>query len=163
MRFVGVVAKGRGKFSVQLRLPSKDQLSLAIRDWPEVAAAGTLNVHVERSGFPVEYLANFKEPSFRHLDSRRFAPEAELPWSDIGGNTLPPSREQPDRGRAQVWRATLMDLRTRNECLCWVFRRIGSGLRSELELVAHENLRGALALIDGSPVQVIVEGTWIGS
>jgi hypothetical protein len=74
LRFVGVVAKGCGKFSVQLRLPTKGGLSVPIRDWPEVAAAGTLNVHVARSGFPLEHLSKFQEPSFRHLDSRRFAP-----------------------------------------------------------------------------------------
>jgi hypothetical protein len=161
VRFVGVVVKGCGKFSVQLRLPTKDQLSVAIRDWPAIAAAGTLNVHVEPSGFPLEYLANFKEPSFRHLDSRRFAPEAELPWADIGNNTLPPLPERPDRGRAQVWRASITNLRTKDLRICWMLRRMGSGLRSQLELVAHENLRAALTLLDGSPVEVTIEGAWV--
>jgi len=126
-----------------------------------VLAAGTLNIHVKRSGFPAAFLDNFKDHSFRHLDLRRFKPEAELPWSDIGGNTLPPTPDKPDRGSAQVWRASLLNLQTKNDHLCWVLRRIGSDLRSEVELVSDENLREALNLSDGSPVQIGVEGAWV--
>jgi hypothetical protein len=160
MRFFGVAAEGCGRFAEELILPTKDRLSQPIRDWPDLPAEGTLNVHIEESGFPPEYLANFKEASFRCLDTRLFVPEAELPWTDIGGNTLPPTPSRPDRGRAQVWRATIINVKREAMHLCWVLRRIGSALRVELELVADENLRNAMLIEDGTKVEVRMEGTW---
>jgi hypothetical protein len=114
-----------------------------------------------KGGFPAEFLKVFGQPDVRFLDSRRFSPEAELKWTEIGGNTLPPQPGHPDRGNAQVWRATLRNLTAGGECLCWVLRRIGSGLSVDLELVAGEKLRDRLALSDGSPVEINLEGSWI--
>lgn len=161
LRFTGTVTSGAGLFAAELKLPGRDQLSVPIRDWPQVPVAGTLNVRVRRQGFPLEYRASFGQPSVHCLDSRRFLPEAELPWTDIGNNTLPPTAEQPDRGRAQVWRAALQNRATGASRQCWVLRRIGSAITSSLEVVAAEHLRSALALRTGSPVTLTMEGRWV--
>jgi hypothetical protein len=161
LRFTGTVTSGAGLFAAELRLPGRDRLSVPIRDWPEVPVAGTLNVRIGRQGFPIEYLVGFGTPSFDCLDSRRFLPEAELPWTDIGNNTLPPTTEQPDRGRAQVWRAALRNRATGESRQCWVLRRVGSAITSSLEVVAAEHLRSALALRTGSPVRLTMEGRWV--
>jgi hypothetical protein len=141
-------------------LPSRKQLSKPIRDWPNTPEPGTLNVRV-KDGFPAEFLRAFGEPNLRLLDSRRFSPEAELNWTEIGGNTLPPQPGHADRGNAQVWRATLRNLSTGSECLCWALRRTGSGLSVDLELVAGEKLRDRLILSDDTPVEIDLEGSWI--
>jgi hypothetical protein len=160
LRFIGVVRPGIGKFAKQLELPKRESLSTVIRDWPDVPQPGTLNVRVQ-DGFPAEFIAAFGQPDVRLLDSRRFAPEAELNWQEIGSNTLPPQPNRPDRGNAQVWRATLRNLSTGAECLCWALRRIGSGLSVDFELVAGDKLRERLALSDGTPVEIDLEGQWI--
>ncbi len=161
LRFSGVVRTGCTRFAVELALPGRTQLSVPIRNWPDVPRPGTLNVRMQAEGFPAEFLQVFGEANVRCLDSRRFAPEAELKWSEIGGNTLPPQPGRPDRGNAQVWAATLRNLETGKERQCWVLRRIGSSLWQDLELVAGEQLRDALRLLDGTPVEIDMEGTWI--
>jgi hypothetical protein len=148
---------------VELILPKRHELSVPIRNWPENPAPGTLNVRVQQVAFPSKFLEVFGEASFLRLDSKRFSPEAELPWTDIKNNTLPPLPDAPDRGNAQVWRSTLRSVRTGRERHCWVLRRIGSGLWQELELVAGENLRTALDLDDDSPVKVEMEGRWMSA
>lgn len=143
-------------------MPGKAILSTPIRDWPEMLQAGTLNVRVE-GGFPADFIRNLGRADVRLLDSRRFTPEAELKWTEIRGNTLPPQPGQPDRGNAQVWRATLRNVNTGTACPCWAVRRIGSGLSLDLELVAGENLRDRLGLPDGTPVELELEGEWVGT
>ena len=161
LRFNGIVRSGIGKFSGQLTLPTRLELSAPIRDWPDAPQAGSLNVRMQPSGFPSEFLKVFGQVDVRNLDSRRFAPEAELKWHEIGGNTLPPVPDRSDRGNAQVWRAILRNLNSGFERPCWVLRRIGSGLSQDLELVAGEKLRDSLGLVDGTPVEVEMEGSWI--
>jgi hypothetical protein len=160
LRFKGVVRKGVGKFAKELTLPGRSKLSKPIRDWPEIPHPGTLNVRVE-GGFPTEFVETFGRPDVRLLDSRRFSPEAELKWSEIGGNTLPPQPGRPDRGNAQVWRATVCNSNTGATSLCWALRRIGSALSMDFELIAGEKLRDRLALMDGTPVELALEGEWI--
>jgi CTP-dependent riboflavin kinase len=161
LRFKGVVRTGIGRFSVELTLPRRSRLSVPIRDWPEALQPGTLNVRIDEDGFPSEFLKHFAQANVRKLDSRRFVPEAELRWDEIAGNTLPPLPDKPDRGNAQVWRAHLRNLDSGIEKLCWVVRRIGSGLSRDLELVAGERLRDSLGLKDGMPVEVEMEGSWL--
>lgn len=160
LRFTGVVVDGCGLFARQLVLPNRPELSVPIRDWPECPQQGTLNVLIQDAGFPADFLVHFPGPDIRHLDTRRFEPEAELKWREIGGNTLPPTPGDPDRGNAQVWRSVLRRCDTREEKRCWVLRRLGSGLWQHLELVAGEKLRGSLALANRTVVEVDVEGRW---
>jgi len=160
IRFKGMVCEGIKKFSKQLILPNRDQLSIPIQEWPEIPQPGTLNIKLDDQDFPPEFLKVFGRCDLRALDSRQFAPEAELLWTEIGGNTLPPTRERPDRGNAQIWRACVRKVATREERVCWVLRRIGSTLVVHLELVAGVKLRDALSLVDGTPVEVDVEGKW---
>lgn len=160
LQFTGKVRPGCDKFARELTLPRRNELPVPIQDWPEVPCQGTLNIQIDAGGFPSEFLRRFSSANVQHFDSRRFAPEAELPWNAIGGNTLPPIPGKPDRGNAQVWRATLSGREHRMEQLCWVLRRIGSGLKQDLELVAGINLRAALELSNGSAVDVYMHGAW---
>lgn len=139
-------------------MPGASRISVPIQDWPEVLAPGTLNIRI--TSFPEEYLAVFGGPSVRHLDSRRFLPEAELAFEEIEGNTLPPNPSRPDRGRAQIWRANLHKVSSGGERLCWVLRRIGSGLKDDLECVAGESFRAALSLANGDEVVLRMKGAW---
>ena len=161
LRFTGVVRRGIGKFSVELTLPRRDEISMPIRDWPEAPQPGSLNVRIREDGFPDGFLKAFGAADVRKLDSRRFVPEAELKWSEIGGNTLPPLPTRPDRGNAQVWRAILRNLETGDERQCWVLRRIGSALSKDLEIVAAERLRDSLQLADGTVVEIEMDGVWL--
>lgn len=161
MQFSGVVSKGVGRFAAELILPTQERLSFPVRDWPTVPVPGTLNVRIDTSTFPDKFLSVFGGTSLKHLDSRRFAPEAELPWTDIGNNTLPPTINSRDRGRAQIWRSTIRNVSSDVASLCWVFRRIGSGISNALELVAGVKLRSALGLVDGTRVEVLMEGRWV--
>ena len=140
-------------------MPSASKVSAEIRDWPESVQPGTLNIRL--SSFPDEYLAAFGALSVQALDTRIFRPEAELPWKEIQNNTLSPTQNAPDRGNAQIWRATLKADRTGSERQCWVLRRIGSGLTRNLELVAGEHLRSEPALEDGDEVTLTLEGVWV--
>jgi hypothetical protein len=162
LRFKGTVRPGIGKFSKELTLPGRAALSKPIRDWPEAPQPGTLNVRIE-GGFPSEFIERLGRADIRLLDSRQFVPEAELNWAEIGGNTLPPLSNRPDRGNAQVWRATLRNVTTGEQSLCWALRRIGSGLSVDLELVAASRLRYELGLLDGTPVEIDLEGSWVGT
>jgi CTP-dependent riboflavin kinase len=72
-------------------------------------------------------------------------------------NSILPSTETPENGTAQIWRAILQIQKNGNSTNqdVWVFRRIGSGISKQLELVSNLHLRQALSLSDG--MQVIVK------
>lgn len=158
LSFRGVIRDGAGLFAKEIEIPGAGELSIPIRDWPDTIEPGTLNVRI------LEYPDNFEErfgaEDIRRLDTRRFKPEAEIPQHEIGNNTLMPSSDDPDRGNAQVWRATLRSDRTGNQCLCWVVRRIGSGMVRVLECVAGEHLRTSMKLRNEDEVRLVVEGSW---
>ena len=158
LEFFGTVKDGVGRFSKQLVVPGRESLPTSIRDWPEALYPGTLNVQV--SSYPDSYLDRFGSADVRHLDSRAWRPEIELPFDAIVGNTLPPTAKNPDRGRAQVWRASLQRADSGDGALCWVLRRIGSGLHQVLEIVSDRRLREVLGIQSGDPVTLLVEGEW---
>jgi len=83
LQFVGKVIKGCGKFS-ELIVPGKADLPVKIRDWPDKIEPGTLNVHIKDSDFPQKYIDEFHSTGTACLDTRRFQPEAELPFDAIG-------------------------------------------------------------------------------
>jgi hypothetical protein len=158
--FQGIVRCGVGQFAKKLVIPGSEEISLSIRDWPERLQPGTLNIRVEV--FPMEYSEKFGQENLKFLDRGKFRPEATLKAEEIKNNTLPPTPEFPERGRAQIWRAILTKVESGNSETCWVLRRIDSGLCVDLELVSSKRLRDQLVLEDGDKVVVEMEGTWDG-
>ena len=163
LRFIGKVIKGAGKFSEEIIVPGNADIPDLIRDWPDELQPGTLNVLIDSSGFPARYVSEFDSAETHHLDTRRFQPEAELPHSKIGNNTLSPKPgERPDKGNAQIWRACLTKIETGISAECWVLRRICSQMPKRLECVAGVKLRDVLSLReeDNDAVELVIEGKW---
>jgi len=163
LRFIGKVIKGAGKFSEEIILPGNADIPGLIRDWPDKMQPGTLNVLMETSGFPSRYIEEFGDTETRHLDSRRFKAEVELPHYKIGNNTLSPKiGERPDKGNAQIWRANLTKIESGASVQCWVLRRICSKMPYRLECVAGMKLRDILSLReeDNDSVELVIEGRW---
>ena len=77
------------------------------------------------------------------------------PWK-IAGNTIKHDSDNPTRGMGEIWRAELQVIATGQATKCWMFRRIGSEVTSEIELIGEENLRTRLNLSDGTAVKVTV-------
>ena len=93
-------------------------------------------------------------------DAGEFRPEFVIQQNEIVGNTIEPSRKRPRKGIGQVWRAKLRVISTDQETECWVLRRIGSGIASQLELVSDKNLRAHLGLPEDTSVSVtMIEGS----
>lgn len=158
LEFRGVVRKGEGLFSKQLEILGSAEIKAPPTDWPERIEPGTLNVRIV--SFPPEFTQRFGANDLRLLDERLFTPEVELPHHVIRNNTLPPTTALPDRGNAQVWRATLESEKNGKKRQCWVLRRIGSGMSGDLECVAGEHLRSTMGLSNDDSVVVTVEGVW---
>ena len=157
--FQGIVARGAEKFGEELVVPGSADLPVAIEDWPENLEPGTLNVKIK--DYPPSFLEAFgSNADVKHLDTRRFEPEVELPYDAIENNTLPPTPDFPDKGRAQIWRAKLGSGGNSEGQLCWVLRRIGSGYANVLECVAGVHLRTTLGVENGDVVSLAMEGTW---
>ncbi len=161
LKFRGVYAEGHNAFSKLIQIPGHCDFTRAIPGWPAVMHPGTMNVRINPDGFPQELISRFGSKSVRHFDSRLFKPIAEIPAQAIGGNTLLPNEECPDRGNGQVWSATIIELRSQDSIGCWLFRRIGSGYEDVLELVAEKSISSALALKIGDPVTIVIHGTWV--
>jgi len=76
---------------------------------------------------------------------------------------LQPTPDKLVRGSAQVWRAELELVSTGEIATCWMLRRLGSDIVSEIELVSDEHLRRRLNLRDGMAVKVTAweaESNW---
>jgi len=161
LTFNGHISKGAGLFATQLVVPGTRELPAPIPNWPAQLHPGTLNFKVSANGFPLEFLQHFGTASVKHLDKRSFKPLVELPGALIRNNTLPATAQQPDRGNAQIWKATIVStLGTSAEC--WVLRRICSGYSDVLECVSERALRKALnAPADTAlAAQLLLEGSW---
>lgn len=85
-----------------------------------------------------------------------FKPAFRISGAHIRGNTIMPNQDWPEKGDAQVWRSTLETNDPPRTIDCWMLRRLGSVLRSVIELVHHENLREAHGLRNGDQVTVVV-------
>jgi hypothetical protein len=97
------------------------------------------------------------------LDDCKFRPALVIPERKITGNTLKADPDHPTRGSAGVWQAELRVIATGRARPCWLLRRIGSEITSQIELVAQEHLRSCLNLCDGTAVRVTVwetESEW---
>ena len=156
LEFRGAVRSNQGAFSRQMVIPGRKSLVLAPEDWPASLAPGTLNIAIPDDGFPKELDELGKGDGLKKLDEGNFRPELAIPPWRIEGNTLQPTPDEPVRGSAQVWRAELEVASTGDSTTCWMLRRLGSDIVSEIELVSHEHLRPRLNLCDGVVVKVTV-------
>jgi hypothetical protein len=154
--FIGRVRTGNGRFAQDMVIPGRDNLFLKPDDWPRQLAPGTLNVLVNDDGFPAGFDEIGKGEGLTKLDEGKFGRALLIsPWK-IAGNTIKYDSDNPTRGMGEIWRAELQVIATGQTTKCWMFRRIGSDLTSEIELVAEENLRTRLNLSDGMAVKVTV-------
>ena len=156
--FEGLIVNGIGKHS-ELTVPGNSALSDAPSDWPERLCPGSLNLHV------LEYPSAFAErglsPSTKSLDMANFEPAFVIVRDAMRNNLLRERDGMPNRGDAQVWRASLSA--EGRDIDCWVLRRFGSGLTSQIELVAGVGLRGELGLCRERdwPAKVALYGRWL--
>ena len=142
LTFFGTVSEGIGRFSTTLRIPGRAELPNAPCDWPEQLYPGSLNVCIREGGHPPELHNRGLQLSVESLDSGRFAPEFEIPWTLIGNNTLRPVPGKPRRGDAQVWRTEIRVIGTPDPAItCWALRRFGSQVGEQLEFVSGGRLR----------------------
>lgn len=155
--FIGDVVNGIGKH-VELVVPGRNEISGAPADWPERLCPGSLNLLV--SAYPAEFAARRVSESTKSLDIVGFLPAFTIPRTAMKNNKLTPLRETPNRGAAQVWRATL-DVNGQAYA-CWVLRRFGSGLDKVIELVSEMKLSDKLSLQREKnwPARLIMRGTW---
>lgn len=134
--FTGEVINGRNGHH-QLVIPGRNDLQDAPKDWPEKLFPGSLNVLV--SSYPVELGQRGLTNSVKVFDTAGFRPALAIPQAKMINNLLAPHQGMPERGKAQVWRATVTS--NGKTIGCWVLRRIGSGLAQELELlIRHEEV-----------------------
>ena len=152
LEFIGTVRSNNGKFSREMVLPGRHELIVAPDDWPDRLVPGTLNIEID--DFP-EGLDDVGEgDGLKKLDKGTFRAALIIPQRKITGNTIKPMPDEPTRGFAQVWRANLEAIASGQASKCWMLRRIGSNIVSQIELVADQHLRSALNLSDGAAVKV---------
>ncbi len=154
MRFRGRVRSGMGKHS-KMVVPGRTAISSAPTDWPESFFPGSLNIGLSQNGYP----DGFRSPELggsgvSHLDAGNPRPAFVLPSDQIKKNGLKPTRDKPERGTGQFWRVVLTNVSTGETLRCWLFRRIGSTINSQLELIATCPIRDELSLADGTDVYV---------
>jgi hypothetical protein len=155
LTFVGHVQSNMGKFHRELKVPGRESLASAPNDWPVHLAPGTLNIQVGPDG--CDGLAEIGSGvGVKRFDEGRFKPAFLIAQHEIEGNTLKPKAGQPLRGSAQVWRAELIVTATGATASCWMLRRIGSGIASQIELVSADHLRTRLLLNDETQVTLKV-------
>ena len=156
LEFSGAVRSNQGAFSQQMVIPGRKSLVLVPEDWPAKLAPGTLNIAIQDDGFPNDWDQLGKGAGLRKLDEGNFRPELAIPPWRIMGNTLQPTPDDPLRGSAQVWRAELEVASSGEVATCWMLRRLGSDIVSQIELVSDEHLRRRLNLSDGMDVRVTI-------
>jgi hypothetical protein len=159
LEFRGVVRPNKGRFAEDMVIPGKHAMSSAPDDWPLRLEPGTLNVGINDDGFPASFTGLGKGEGLKKLDNSEFRPAFVIHQADIVNNTVRPTQRSPLKGTAQVWRARLQVVSSGQEVECWVLRRIGSGIASQIELVSDKHLRTHLGLMDGTNVIVtMIEG-----
>ena len=154
LEFIGTVRSNMGRFAKEMVIPGKDGFFLPPPDWPTTLAPGTLNIGITEFPGGFDELGN--GDGLKKLDEGKFRAAAVIPPWRISGNTIQPTPGDPTRGTAQAWRAELQAISTGQTAKCWMLRRTGSSLASQIELVAEEHLRSSLNLADGTAVMVTV-------
>jgi hypothetical protein len=149
LRFIGRVRSGKGKHS-ELVIPGAANLNGAPPAWPAKFQPGSLNVGILKDGYP-EGLTDPDEGGrgVTLLDIGSLEPTVILPWDRIGNNGLRPKAGKPRRGTGQFWPALLYVMSTGKSADCWVFRRVDSTIKLQLEIVSALHLKSHLSLIDG--------------
>lgn len=157
LAFEGIVVNGQGDHS-KLFVPGRSLLSGASEDWPETLQPGSLNVRI--GAYPLAWRERGLAATVKVLDTDVFPPEFLIPQDRMQSNQLIPTPSSPRRGIGQVWRATLNA--NGGYVDCWVLRRVDSGLRDVLELVAGYAIRPALGLerTQDWPATVTLYGHW---
>jgi hypothetical protein len=130
----------------EIILPGRDDLFLKPADWPTHLAPGTLSVDVN----------GLEQETMKQLHDATFRPALVIPARHILGSPLQPDSDHPTRGFASVWRAELQVIATGQAGKCWMFRIIGSDSKTEIELVAEDDLRSRFNVGDGAAVKVTV-------
>jgi len=152
--FIGTVRRNEDNLFPQIVLPGRDELIVALADWPTKIAPATLSIQVNEDGFPEGFEEIGQGDGLKKLDVGKFRAALVIPRRLIAGNPVKPDPGHPTRGFAQVWRAELRMIATGQAAKCWMFRIIDSELHSQLELVAEENLCSHLNPCDGAAVKV---------
>jgi hypothetical protein len=157
LQFGGSVINGQGDHS-KLFVPGRLVLPNAPEDWPATLQPGSLNVLI--AAYPPEWHQRRLTANVRVLDDGWFSPQFTIPHNQFRNNQLVPLPSKPRRGIGQVWRASL--IANDNQLDCWVLRRIDSGLRDVLELVAGCAVRPRLGLerTQDWPAIVVLYGRW---
>jgi hypothetical protein len=145
----------------ELGIPGRGDLFLKPDDWPTHLAPEIVSVEV--TGFPEGFAEIGEGEGLARLGAGKFRPALVIPQRKIVGSKLPPDADHPTRGFGGVWRADLHVVGTRQETTCWALWIIGSAATRILRLVAEENLRSNLNLVDGAEVKVRIweeESKW---
>ncbi|MEX1098581.1 MAG: hypothetical protein WED34_21220 [Planctomycetales bacterium] len=144
LTFCCSVKKGIGKHS-DLRIPGTNELPDAPSDWPTTLQPGSLNALIDDNGYPDGFESLGSGPGMKKLDDGCFEPEFVIPKDKIKNNS---------KGDAQVWRACIVVNATGEEIACWALRRIGSGIKKQIELVSAVHLRNTFRLGEDAKVTV---------
>lgn len=158
LQFIGNVRSGKGKHS-ELVIPGTAELNPAPRAWPDRFHPGSLNVGIRKDGYP----EGFVDPDeggrgVTLLDDGVIEPAVVLEWDRIANNGLRPKAGKPRRGTGQFWPAVISVPATGTTADCWLFRRINSTIKRQLEIVSSLHLKAHLSLEDGMDVSVDVYG-----
>ena len=157
-RFIGKIRSGKGKHS-ELIIPGTADLNHAPTAWPDRFHPGSLNVGILKDGYP----EGFMDPDeggrgVSLLDDGVIEPAVVLAWDRIGNNGLRPKAGKPRRGTGQFWPAVITVMATGSTADCWLFRRINSRIKRQLEIVSSLHLKTHLSLEDGMDASVDVYG-----
>lgn len=152
--FTGTVSSGKGEHK-RMVIPGRRGLVLPPDGWPDGFWPGSLNIRILRDGYPV----GFQDPDdggggVALLDEGNPTPTLVLEWNQIENNSLKPKRGKPRRGTGQFWPALLTVVSTRHTRPCWVFRRVNSTIKRQLEIISECSLRDVMSLTDGTEVYV---------
>ena len=154
--FKGQIRSGVGRH-VELGIPGRDALINAPLEWPEKLQPGSLNIGVHSDGYPEELIEYRDFEGVITLDRKLIPPAFLIPREYMKNNKLRSDPDMPDRGVAQVWRATLIVESAFESYPVWVLRRLGSRVGEQLELVSEVHLRDTLSLQDGMSVTVALQ------
>ena len=157
IEFKGKVVSGCGKHS-ELIIPGKKVLPFAPDDWPHALCPGSLNIEISTMEIPSELERLGPGIMMKKLDNGFLKPALVIEQKAIKNNTIGPNCRVKGRGDAQVWRAKISVEKSKEECSCWVLRRLDSAMTAHIELVSDRKLRESLNLCDEDRVIVALQG-----